>query len=72
MTKREREITDLISQGMSNKEIAQLLNIAVYTVKSHVHNILQKLALDTRLQIAAHVRRSDEHLAGIDSRRPQP
>ncbi|HXI33507.1 MAG TPA: response regulator transcription factor [Gemmatimonadales bacterium] len=54
MTKREREITSLIAEGLSNKEIAQRLNIATYTVKSHVHNILEKLALHSRLQIAAH------------------
>jgi len=54
MTKREQQITDLIAEGLSNKEIAQQLNIATYTVKSHVHNILEKLALHSRLQIAAH------------------
>jgi two-component system, NarL family, nitrate/nitrite response regulator NarL len=59
MTKRERQITDLIAEGMSNKEIAQRLNIALYTVKSHVHNILEKLALHTRLQIAAHAHKGD-------------
>jgi DNA-binding NarL/FixJ family response regulator len=52
MTKREREIIVLISDGMSNKEIAQQLSIATHTVKSHVHNIMEKLALHTRLQIA--------------------
>jgi len=58
MTKREREITTLIAEGMSNKEIAQRLNIATYTVKSHVHNILEKLALHSRLQIAAHAHKA--------------
>jgi DNA-binding NarL/FixJ family response regulator len=58
MTKREREITSLIADGLSNKEIAQRLNIATYTVKSHVHNILEKLALRTRLQIAAHAHKT--------------
>ena len=52
MTKREREIIALIADGMSNKEIAEQLNIATHTVKSHVHNIMEKLALHTRLQIA--------------------
>ncbi len=52
MTKREREIIALIVDGLSNKEIAQQLNIATHTVKSHVHNIMEKLALHTRLQIA--------------------
>ena len=52
MTKREREIIALIADGLSNKEIAQRLNIATHTVKSHVHNVMEKLALHTRLQIA--------------------
>jgi DNA-binding NarL/FixJ family response regulator len=52
MTKREREIMVLIADGLSNKEIADRLNIAWLTVKSHVHNILEKLALHNRLQIA--------------------
>lgn len=56
LTKREREVVDLISQGMSNKDIAQHLHIATYTVKSHVHNVLEKLELHTRLQIAAFAR----------------
>jgi DNA-binding NarL/FixJ family response regulator len=58
MTKREREITTLIAEGLSNKEIAERLNIATYTVKSHVHNILEKQALRSRLQIAARAHRS--------------
>ncbi|MFZ1977473.1 MAG: response regulator transcription factor [Bacteroidota bacterium] len=55
MTKREREIIVLIADGLSNKEIAQQLNIATHTVKSHVHNIMEKLALHTRLQIAKYI-----------------
>ena len=57
MTTREVEIMGLIAEGLSNKEIAQRLDIATYTVKSHVHNILEKLALHTRLEIAAHAHR---------------
>jgi two-component system NarL family response regulator len=56
MTKREREVIVLIADGMSNKEIAQQLNIAIYTVKSHVHNIMEKLTLHSRLQIAKYTR----------------
>jgi len=52
MTRREREIIALIAEGMSNKEIAQRLNLSTYTVKSHVHNILEKMALHSRLEIA--------------------
>ena len=52
MTLRERQVIDSIAQGMSNKEIADRLHIATHTVKSHVHNILEKLALHTRLEVA--------------------
>lgn len=52
MTQREKEIIALIVEGLSNKQIAVKLNIATFTVKSHVHNILEKLALHSRLQIA--------------------
>ena len=44
LTRREQEIRGLIAEGLSNKEIAQRLNIATNTVKSHVHNMLGKLA----------------------------
>jgi DNA-binding NarL/FixJ family response regulator len=57
MTRREREVIELIGEGLSNKEIAQRLNVASHTVKSHVRNVMEKLALHTRLQIAAYVRR---------------
>ena len=43
-TKREQEIKDLIAAGLGNKEIAEQLKIATNTVKSHVHNMLGKLA----------------------------
>ncbi len=57
MTRREREVIELIGEGLSNKEIAQRLNIAAHTVKSHVRNVMEKLTLHTRLQIAAYSRR---------------
>src|SRR2546427_12630667 len=56
MTARERAVFDLIADGLSNKEIAERLHLATNTVKGHVHNILEKLALHTRLQIAAYAR----------------
>jgi DNA-binding NarL/FixJ family response regulator len=54
LMKREREIIVLIADGLSNKEIALRLNVATFTVKSHVHNVLEKLTLRTRLQIASY------------------
>ncbi|HVB32108.1 MAG TPA: response regulator transcription factor [Gemmatimonadaceae bacterium] len=60
MTAREREVIALIAAGMSNKDIAQRLDIATYTVKSHVRNVMEKLALHTRLQIAAYAHDHDD------------
>jgi DNA-binding NarL/FixJ family response regulator len=59
MTQREREVINLIAEGLSNKEIAGRLHIAIHTVKSHVRNVMDKLALHTRLQIAAYVHRGE-------------
>jgi DNA-binding NarL/FixJ family response regulator len=51
MTKREREVILLLGDGMSNKEIGQRMHVSTYTIKSHIHNIMEKLALHTRLEI---------------------
>jgi two-component system nitrate/nitrite response regulator NarL len=56
LTGREREILDLIDQGMSNKEIGQKLFIEVRTVKNHVHNLLEKLSVHRRGEAAALLR----------------
>jgi len=53
LTSREREVVNLLGEGLSNKEMSTRLNIAVHTVKSHVHNVLEKLALHSRLEVAA-------------------
>lgn len=53
LTARERQVIDLLGEGLSNKEISTRLGIAVHTVKSHVHNVLEKLALHSRLEVAA-------------------
>ncbi|MEX2182304.1 MAG: response regulator transcription factor [Gemmatimonadaceae bacterium] len=52
MTSRELQVIEIIGEGLSNKEIAKRLNIATHTVKSHVRNVMEKLSLHSRLQIA--------------------
>jgi DNA-binding NarL/FixJ family response regulator len=45
LTPREREILQLIAEGKSNKDVANLLNLSVYTVESHRSNLMEKLNL---------------------------
>lgn len=54
LTPRERETMVCLARGESNKEIARNLNVAESTVKIHVQNILKKLNLSSRVQIAVY------------------
>jgi len=56
LTGRERQIGELIDAGLSNKEIAERLCISLPTVKNHVHNMLEKLNVARRSDIAALIR----------------
>ena len=67
MTKREKQVIELIADGLTNKEIAQKLHLSTYTVKSHVHNILEKLALHTRVQIAKYAHTTEGYQDIADS-----
>jgi DNA-binding NarL/FixJ family response regulator len=53
LTQREREILQLLADGMSNADVAQQLFISQETVKSHVRHILAKLEAETRTQAVA-------------------
>jgi DNA-binding NarL/FixJ family response regulator len=53
LTQREREILQLLADGMSNADVASRLFISQETVKSHVRHILSKLEADTRTQAVA-------------------
>jgi len=56
LTARELEILNAIAQGLCNKDIAQRLGIEPQTVKNHIHNILDKLQLHTRLEAVQYAR----------------
>jgi len=62
LTGREREILQLVDQGMSNKQIARQLGIEVATAKNHVHNILQKLHVHRRIDASSWYRQGGFHL----------
>ena len=66
VTRRELETLQLVAEGLSNKEIGKRLSITEGTVKNHVHNALEKLGMENRIQAAAYIvrqglgRRPDE------------
>jgi non-specific serine/threonine protein kinase len=53
LTRREIEVVDLLSQGLTNKEIANRLVISPRTAETHVQNVLSKTGFKTRAQVAA-------------------
>ncbi|MBW3084826.1 Transcriptional regulatory protein LiaR [Austwickia sp. TVS 96-490-7B] len=55
LSHRELEIMRLVADGLTNKEIGARLSITEGTVKNHVHNALQKLGMDNRIQAAAYI-----------------
>ena len=55
LTAREREVLQLVARGMSNAEIADSLTLELGTVKTHVHNILDKLNVSSRHEAAAYL-----------------
>jgi DNA-binding NarL/FixJ family response regulator len=57
LSERELEVLKLIVDGLSNQEIADKLIISLATAKTHVRNILNKLAVDDRTQAAVHAMR---------------
>ena len=70
---RERQVVDLIGEGLSNKEIATELGIEVATVKNHVHNILEKLDVNRRSDAVARLRvvESADEIADAGRARPR-
>jgi len=54
LTAREIEILALIAEGLSNQRIAERLCLSVHTVKNHVHNMLERLGLESRARAVEH------------------
>lgn len=69
LTGREREILQWVAAGLQNKEIAQKLDLSLATVRNHIHNILEKLEVHSKLEAVSlafrsgWVRRTDTRAA---------
>ena len=72
LTNRELEILRLITDGMSNKEIASYLRLELQTVKNHVHNILEKLRVHNRRDAVACTRKYGLVVGKTNSQPHQP
>lgn len=53
LTGRQQQVADLMARGLNNREIARRLQISLRTTKSHVRKVLSKLAVNSRLEVAA-------------------
>ena len=56
LSERELEVLCLVEQGLSNREIAQRLVVSIGTVKTHVHNLIKKIGVSSRMQAVARAR----------------
>jgi DNA-binding NarL/FixJ family response regulator len=64
VTARESEVIAHVCNGLSNSEIAREMNVAVQTVKAHMRNIMAKMRVRSRLQLATLMYRERQlHLA---------
>ena len=59
LTRREKEVTGLIYQGKSNKEIAEMLFLSESTVKTHIYNIFRKLEVKNRIEVIRIINEDD-------------
>jgi len=67
LTPQERRILDLITDGQTNRQIAEAMYLAEKTVKNYVSNLLAKLGMERRTQAATYAARLDER-SGRDAR----
>lgn len=51
LTRREQQLVEMIGRGLTNKEIAQQLNVAEQTIKNHIHRMLRKVGVSDRLAV---------------------
>jgi two-component system, NarL family, nitrate/nitrite response regulator NarL len=63
LSRREREIVNLVTHGLRNKELAEKLQISEQTVKNHMHNIFDKLGVSDRLELALYAIHHNWHEA---------
>lgn len=65
LTKRQDDVLELVKLGRSNKEIARSLNLSESTVKIHVRQLMKKMGVANRTQVALRATRSGQSMSGL-------
>jgi two-component system, NarL family, response regulator DegU len=59
LTYREREVLDLVAEGKSNREVAQVLELTEYTINKHLNHIFKKLHVHKRMEAVQKIREEE-------------
>jgi DNA-binding NarL/FixJ family response regulator len=64
LSKREEQVVILVSEGMSNREIARKLELSEHTVKNHLFRVFERLGISSRVELVSYVLSSSKRAAG--------
>ena len=70
LSKREDDVVRLITEGLSNREIAEHLNLSEHTVKNYLFHIFDKLGISTRMELVLYAVANSQRPAGVASSEP--
>lgn len=62
LSKREREVAELVAEGLSNREISQQLRLSEHTIKNYLFHIFEKLGMSSRVELVLHARAEDKQI----------
>jgi len=65
LSKREQQVAQLVSEGLSNREIAQQLKLSEHTIKNYLFHIFEKLGMSSRVELVLFARTLEDNSAGV-------
>jgi len=66
LAKRENEVANLVSEGLTNRDIAQKLGLSEHTVSNYLFRIYEKLGISSRVELVLYVLRQDRQASGFE------
>ena len=66
LAKRENEVANLVSEGLTNREIAQKLGLSEHTVSNYLFRIYEKLGISSRVELVLYVLRQRRQVLGLE------